>query len=99
MDLKPFGKKAHEFAYRHPSQDKRINILSGAVRSSKTWAMIPKVVLGMIPYKVQGVKLLTGVSKQTVYNNVLSPIFDFLGPGSYTYNHQSGEAKILGTKF
>jgi PBSX family phage terminase large subunit len=98
MDLKPFGRKAHEFAYRHPSQDKRINILYGAVRSSKTFAMIPKI-MALLVYPVAGDRLFTGVSKQTVFDNVLSPIFDFIGPNAYHYNRQSGEANILGVKW
>lgn len=96
--LKPFGKKAHAFATRPPLHDAPINILEGAVRSAKTWSMIPKL-LQLAAYPVEGHRILTGVSKQTIQNNVLDDLFDFLGPRNYTMNRQSGELDIMGSKW
>ena len=94
----PFGTKAHAFGVRHPQDDAPINILEGAVRSSKTWAMIPKL-LSLSRYDVDGHRVLTGVSKQTIYNNVLSDLFEVLTPKNYNYNRQSGELDIMGCKW
>ncbi|MGA3316623.1 MAG: hypothetical protein ABSC64_09320 [Candidatus Korobacteraceae bacterium] len=95
--LKPFGDKADQFAYQPPEMDARINILHGSVRSSKTWAMIPKVIM-LCDYEVDGLRIFTGVSKQTIYDNVLNDLFDVIGPENYRYNRQSGQVEILGTQ-
>lgn len=94
----PFGLKASRFAQRPPEQDRRINILEGAVRSSKTWACIPKI-LALSIYPVAGHRILFGVTKQTIYNNVLDDLFEVLGPDNYSYNRQSGELEIIGTRW
>lgn len=96
--LLPFGEKAYKFAFRHPSQDKRINILEGSVRSAKTWAMLPKL-LQLCEYDVRGWKVITGVSKQSVYNNVLNDLFDFIGTDNYDYNRQTGELNMFGSQW
>jgi hypothetical protein len=74
-------------------EDCPINILEGAVRSGKTWSLIPKILYGCA-YNVGGRKIITGVSKQSVYNNVLVDIFDWIGPKNYNYN-QSTEAEAF----
>jgi hypothetical protein len=94
----PFGEKARKFCLRDPRDDRRINILEGSVRSAKTWAMIPKI-LTLCAYKVQGHRVIFGVSKQTIYNNVLSDLFDLLGAHNYSFNRQTGELYILGVKW
>lgn len=96
--IRPFGTKAWAFATRPPQYDARINVLEGAVRSSKTWANIPKI-LQLCRYPVAGIKLITGVSKATIYNNILNDLFDIVGPSNYTYNRQSGELSLMGTKW
>jgi hypothetical protein len=63
---------------RPPERDWPINILEGAVRSGKTWCLHPKA-LYCCDYRVAGRKVITGVSKQTIYNNVLADIFNILG--------------------
>ena len=93
--LKPFGKKAYDFAFRSPEQDKLINILWGTVRSSKTWALMAKIVR-LLSYKVDGHSLIFGVTKQTIKNNVLDDLFTLLGPDNYHYNRQSGELDLMG---
>ena len=70
-----------------------INILEGAVRSGKTWSLIPKISMAAA-YPVGGRKVLTGVSKQSVYNNVLTDLFDWVGPRNYSYNQSTGQLKL-----
>lgn len=91
----PFGTKAYLFAHRKPENDKRINILTGAVRSAKTWAMIPKLI-ELLRYKVSGTRIITGASKVSIYQNVLNDLFDIIGPANYTYSRMSGELTLFG---
>ena len=91
-----FGPKGERFAMRPPEQDWPINILEGAVRSGKTWCLHPKA-LYCSQYPVEGRRLITGVSKQSVYNNVLTDLFEILGPGNYHYNRNSGLLRLCGT--
>ena len=90
-----FGPRAERFAMRPPEQDWPINILDGAVRSGKTWCLHPKA-LYCCAYNVGGRKLLTGVSKQSVHNNVLTDLFDLVGPRHYSYNRNTGQLKLCG---
>ena len=93
--LKPFGEKAYRFAFRDPKEDKRINVLHGAIRSAKTWSMIPKIIQ-LLEYPVQGWRVITGVSKLTIFNNVLNDLFDLVGARNYDYNRQTGELALFG---
>lgn len=99
--VKPYGPKARKFATREPQWDAWINILQGSVRSSKTWAMIPKI-LQLCVYQTSAPgahRVLFGVTKQTVYNNVLSDLFSILGTRNYNYNRQTGEVTLCGYKW
>lgn len=96
--LKPFGAKAYDFAFRDPRQDKRFTILEGAVRSAKTWALHPKV-LQLCEYPIKGLRLFTGVTKSSIKNNVLNDLFEIVGRDNYSYNGQSGEIDLYGTKW
>ena len=95
--LKPFSKKAYDFAFRPPQEDKLINLLWGTVRSSKTWAMMVKLVR-LLSYKTApgAHNIIFGVTKQTVKNNVLDDLFTLLGPSNYTFNAQSGQLNLMG---
>lgn len=93
--LKPFGKKAYEVAYRHPKDDTKITLLEGAVRSAKTWSFIPKII-NLCNYKVKGLRIFTGVTKNTIKNNVLNDLFEIIGRDNYGYNQQSGELDLFG---
>jgi PBSX family phage terminase large subunit len=97
--IKEFSPKAAQFAFRHPAYDKRLNILTGAIRSSKTWQMLPKLALFLPFYEVAGERVITGVSKDSIYHNVLNDLFDLVGPANYTYNRQSGALELLGSKW
>jgi PBSX family phage terminase large subunit len=93
--MKQFGEKAHEFAFRPPALDRKYSILEGAVRSSKTWAMIPKI-CALTEYNPGGLKIITGQSKQAIYNNVLNDLFTVVGRNNYTYNRMSGDLVMFG---
>lgn len=91
-----YGPRLHEFAFRPLEEDKRINILVGAVRSGKTYSMIPKVLRGC-RFNVGGWRLLTGVSKQTIFNNVLNDLFNLIGQRHWQWlNRQAGILNIMG---
>lgn len=94
-----FTDKALRFIRRHPKYDAVINILEGSVRSGKTWAMIPKLLFLLNNYDVAGDKIIFGVSKETIYNNVLTQIFDFVGTKNYSYNRQTGELWLFNVRW
>lgn len=96
--LKPFGEKAYQFAYRPVEQDRRITVLEGAVRSAKTWALHPKIIQ-LCDYPVKGLRVLGGVTKSTIKNNVLNDLFELVGEGNYSYNTQSGEVDLFGVQW
>jgi PBSX family phage terminase large subunit len=89
------GVRPARFAFRNPADDARLNIIAGAVRSSKTWATFPKI-LRLCRYEVGGQRFLTGVTKQSIYRNVLTDLFDLIGERNYQYNRQSGELLLFG---
>lgn len=94
MDFGPFGLKAWNFINTPIKEDARINILEGSVRSGKTIAMMLK----WFKYIVEGPKgliVMTGVSKDTVYDNVLRDMFDTLDVEDYSYNRQTGDLRIF----
>lgn len=43
--------------------------------------------------------MITGVSKQSVYNNVLTDLFDLVGPRNYSYNRNTGQLKLCGSEW
>lgn len=96
----PFGPKSARFIRRPPEQDALLNILSGSVRSSKTWTvnakLIGRLASGWWP---GGIGLITGNSKQTVKNNILNDLFATVGSRGYKYNSSSGELILLGRPF
>jgi PBSX family phage terminase large subunit len=99
MDISPYSTKAATFINRNPSKDRFMTVLEGSIRSGKTWAMIPKILFQLCPYPVAGEKILFGVSKETLYNNVLNDLFNFVGPKNYSYNRQTGQMWLSGTKW
>jgi PBSX family phage terminase large subunit len=65
------------------------------VRSAKTWALIPKI-LALCKYAVKGMRVIGGVTKTTIKNNVLDDLFEIVGHGNYSYNAQSGDIYLFG---
>jgi PBSX family phage terminase large subunit len=97
--IKPFGDKAWTFASRDPKLDKPITILEGSIRSGKTFSFHPKIIKGLLQYKVDGLRVIVGVSKQTVKDNLLRDLFDIVGEDNYTYNVQTGDLKLFGVNW
>jgi PBSX family phage terminase large subunit len=93
--IRPFGAKAARFIRRPISQDAPINILHGAIRSAKTWAMIPKLI-ALATCPIQGAGLITGYSKSTIKKNILNDLFNIIGPKRYKYNESTGELLLCG---
>ncbi|MDU5080243.1 PBSX family phage terminase large subunit [uncultured Tissierella sp.] len=93
IDWGQWGDKSLDFILTPIEEDARINILEGSVRSSKTVTMIPKWI-EYIRRGPKGLLIMTGVSKDTVYDNVLNDLFDTLGSDNYKYNRNSGDLTI-----
>ena len=93
-----FGSVAERFAMRPPEFDRPINILEGAVRSGKTWALHPKA-LYCCGYPVHGRKIFTGVSKNSIYQNVLCDLFNIVGSSNYNYNRSTGQLRLFDSEW
>jgi PBSX family phage terminase large subunit len=83
---------------RPPEDDWPINILEGAVRSGKTWCLHPKA-LYCCRYNVGGRKVITGVSKQSIHNNVLHDLFEIVGSCNYNYSRSTGQLKLFDSEW
>jgi hypothetical protein len=57
--MHPFSAKSRAFIKRHPSNDKRYNILCGSVRSGKTWTMLAKLLL-LRRQDISGLRVIVG---------------------------------------
>lgn len=98
MRIQQYGTKAYNFIRTPTAQDARINILEGSVRSGKTVAMIPKVLQIINGPLGQSIGVITGVSKDTIYDNVLRDLFDVVGVKNYNYNRQTGDLSLFGAQ-
>lgn len=96
IEIGAFGIKAHTFAYRHPFKDKFITILEGAIRTGKTFSFHPKILFQLCTYKVDGLRVILGVSKNTVMDNLLRDLLDIAGEGNYHYNVTTGDLRLFG---
>ena len=92
-----WGRKSAGFIQRNVQDHARITILEGSVRSSKTVTMIPKWIQYIIDGP-EGLLIMVGVSKETIFDNVLYDLFDTVGSANYNYNRNSGELVILGRR-
>jgi len=97
--VKPFGKKSRDFILRNPSKDRRYTILSGSVRSSKTFTIDAKLLVQYSQYDVPGKRFIAGVSKDTVHRNMLIDIAAIVGQGDFTYNMSTGEMWLYGKQY
>lgn len=95
-EIKPYGVKAHTFAHRPPADDCFITLLEGSIRSGKTFSFHPKILFQLLRYKVDGLKVIVGVSKQTIMDNLLRDLFEISGDENVKYNQQTGELKLFG---
>lgn len=89
MEFGTWGQKAWNFIMNPIEEDAFINIMEGSVRSGKTVAMIPKW-LEYVQDGPEGLLLMTGVSKETLYDNVLNDLFDVIGEN----NLEAGSGRI-----
>ena len=100
MALFPFSPKSLEFIRRDPKDDAFITILEGEVRSSKTWTMMVKLLtLIATGYETDGLRVIFGVTKQSIYDNVLIDLFSFLQSTEYEWHKQSGELWLFGQEW
>lgn len=97
--------KKHLDVMLRPYEDfKFFTLLSGSVRSGKTVDQIAKAAADLIPQRADAGKILiSGKSKETIYNNVLLDLMDLYGGKKHCdYNSSDGrlivDSKILGTK-
>ncbi|GED71187.1 phage terminase large subunit [Brevibacillus reuszeri] len=97
MEFQLFGEKITRFILSPIENDARINILEGSVRSGKTVGMIPKWI-NYIKNGPKGLLVITGISKETIFDNVLQDLFDTVGSANYKYNHQTGLIQMFGRK-
>lgn len=93
-----YGERVKRFAMRPLEKDCPINILEGAVRSGKTWALHTKILYGC-DYEVGGQKILTGVSRQSVFNNVLNDLFNMIETKNYNYSRSTGRLILFDTEW
>jgi PBSX family phage terminase large subunit len=98
VNLKPFGKTAYDFIMTPVAEDRFFTLLEGSIRSSKTWAMMVKL-LALSRYEVEGHRVITGRSKNAIRQNVLKDLFDMVGRGNYRYNNQTGLLYIFGVEW
>lgn len=96
VKLRQFGEKAWSFIMNPIERDAKITFLEGSVRSSKTFTMHPKL-LSLLQFgPTEGIPIITGVSKTTIYDNILRDLFEITGPGTYDYNRQTGDLNLYG---
>ena len=87
--IMPFGEKSDAFIRRSPAEEAKLNLLEGAVRSSKTFAVNVKLAAMVLDcfgdWKWPGgIGLISAVSKTTARTNMLNDIFSML-QGRYKY--------------
>lgn len=95
-----YGWRVHDFAYRPLSEDRRINVLEGSVRSGKTWTLHPKILQASDSESpITGWRVLFGQTKETIYTNVLKDLFDLIGDQNYKYSSHTGYLRIFDTEW
>ena len=99
MPIYPFGYKAARFIARPPELDAKINILSGAVRSSKSWIVNAKLLKILAKgFWPGGIGLITGNSGATIKSNVIDYILDWSN-GRAHYSLGSRLLTVFGKQF
>lgn len=99
-----WNKKHLNFITKPYEDFKFFNLLGGSVRSGKTVDIVAKAAAELIPKRADAGKILiSGRSKETVYNNMLLELMNLYGGKKYcNYNSADGrliiDKKILGTK-
>lgn len=95
IEWSPFSPKALDFLQNSTA---RLNILYGAVRSSKTINCTVRW-LEYIADGPPGDLAMFGKTTATLQRNVLNDLFDIVGPRNYKWvNRQQGDLKIFGRR-
>lgn len=87
----PVGKQ-REFILAKP---KRINLLYGSVRSTKTWAVNIKILRDILDGPPGNI-LFVGNTGTSLYRNVLSPLRDLVGSANFEMHAGRKEVEIFG---
>jgi PBSX family phage terminase large subunit len=61
--------------------------------------MIPKIIMKLNCYPVAGERIFFGVTKETIFNNVLNDLFNAVGSKHYSYNRQTGALYLAGVRW
>lgn len=101
--LSKWSEKHNDIIYRSYDDFKFITLLGGSVSSGKTITQIVKSTIDLIPTRADvGKILISGNSKETVYNNFLVEFFNLIGHKNYDYDASRGRlivsSNVLGTK-
>lgn len=89
-------KEAQCIRVAHPSH---LYVTDDFIVTHNTWAINLKLLRWLCRYRVAGKKIFTGVSKQAIYEHVLSDLFELVGERNYTYNRQTGEVTLFDSKW
>ena len=98
-----WSRKHRELMARSYEDFKFFTLLSGSVRSGKTVTQIAKAAAELIPQRAdKGKILISGKSKETIYNNILLELMALYGKKHCDYNSTDGrlliDSQVLGTK-
>jgi len=98
-----WSRKHLELMARSYEDFKFFTLLSGSVRSGKTVTQIAKAAAELIPQRAdKGKILISGKSKETIYNNILLELMALYGKKHCDYNSTDGrlliDSQVLGTK-
>lgn len=98
-----WSRKHLELMARPYDDFKFFTLLSGSVRSGKTVTQIAKASAELIPQRAdKGKILISGKSKETIYNNILLELMALYGKKNCDYNSTDGRllinSQVLGTK-
>lgn len=102
-DIRPFGYKAARFINRPPEEDALINILTGSIRSAKTWGVNAKLLrLLSTGFWPGGIGLITGNTMKSVQSNILNDLLEWANSGGRKRAHFSagnGRLTLFGRNF
>ena len=80
------------------SEDKRINILSGSVRSGKTYVSLIKFALFVAQSNKKDEFLMCGVTLTTLKRNCLDLLMDLVGANNFRYSITAKEGRLFGRR-
>ena len=91
-----FSKKQQEFLF---AQDKRLNFLTGSVRSGKTHISLLKFAVDVVANSPQGSEFLfSGKTLTTLKRNCLGTLETLVGASNFKYSTSSKEGMLFGRK-